>query len=209
MKTRGFAVKSAASRQRGFSLVEVLISIIILSFGMLGMVGMQAAALQSNREARLQSTGAVLARELAEMMRGNQLVSADPSAANPYLGNFIAGAFAVAAPSYCLNVGSVCANTTAVANAQMTEWLARVQTELPGARVRVCMDSAPYDANGYPQWNCTAGPAGSDVAVIKMGWSRGSTDRSLSAASAIERTTDATNRPLIIFSITPGKVTGS
>jgi type IV pilus assembly protein PilV len=207
MNTRGFSVRSSTSRERGFSLVEVLISIIILSFGMLGMVGMQAASLQANREARLQSTAAVLARELAEMMRGNQKISAGTtSATNPYLGDFTAGSFAVSTPSYCLSVGSTCADNTAVANAQMTEWLSRVQTELPGARVKVCMDTAPYDTDGLPQWNCTAGAASNDIAVIKMGWSRGSTNRAATAASAIERTSDSGNKPIIIFAITPGKV---
>ena len=32
----------------GFTLVEVLVSIVVLSFGMLGIVGVQAFALQSN-----------------------------------------------------------------------------------------------------------------------------------------------------------------
>ena len=59
-------------RHSGFSLVEVLISIVVLSFGLLGMVGMQAAALQSNREARLQSSAVLLARDMADMMRGNK-----------------------------------------------------------------------------------------------------------------------------------------
>lgn len=46
----------------GFTLVEVLVAIMVLSFGMLGLVGMQAFALQSNREARLQAQAAMLAR---------------------------------------------------------------------------------------------------------------------------------------------------
>ncbi len=50
------------ARQQGFSLMEVLVSIVVLSFGLLGMVGMQAAALQSNREARLQSSGRTVSR---------------------------------------------------------------------------------------------------------------------------------------------------
>ena len=44
--------------QQGFSLVEVLVAIVVLSFGLLGMVGMQAFSLQSNREARLQGQAA-------------------------------------------------------------------------------------------------------------------------------------------------------
>lgn len=64
---------------RGFSLVEVLVAIVVLSFGLLGMVGMQAFALQANREARLQGQAAVLARELAEMMRGNKVLGSNPA----------------------------------------------------------------------------------------------------------------------------------
>lgn len=71
-------------RAAGFSLIEVLVAIVLLSFGLLGMVGLQAAALQNNREARLQSAAVDLARELAEMMRGNKDVAALTSA-NPYL----------------------------------------------------------------------------------------------------------------------------
>ncbi|MBY0409356.1 MAG: type IV pilus modification protein PilV, partial [Burkholderiaceae bacterium] len=71
---------------KGFTLIEVLVSIVVLSFGMLGMVGVQAFALQSNREARLQSQATNLARELAEMMRGNNQVGIQTATAdNPYL----------------------------------------------------------------------------------------------------------------------------
>jgi len=33
----------------GFPLIEVLVAIVVLSFGLLGMVGMQAASLHANR----------------------------------------------------------------------------------------------------------------------------------------------------------------
>lgn len=188
----------------GFSLIEVLVSIVVLSFGLLGMVGMQSAALKANREAKLQSTAVVLAREAADMIRGNKNVGVQTTVANnPYLGNFSnpdgATALELATPVYCLNVGSTgCTTTTAVASAQMTEWLARVDAELPGARVRVCFDAAPYDANGLPQWDCTAGTDG--VMVIKIGWTRGSTNRSAEIADAFDRAT----RPAVVLPVTPG-----
>ena len=187
-------------RSKGFSLLEVLISIIILSFGLLGMVGLQAAALQANREARLQSTASSLARELAEMMRGNKDIGL-LSSANPYLGNFTSPVTPTTA-SYCLNVDlgtTACANNTAIADAQMTEWLSRVKGELPGAHVVICVDSAPFDLNGIPQWNCTTSGTGATT-VIKIGWTRGPTDRSASGASALDRATT----PAIILPITPG-----
>ncbi|GAC1355126.1 MAG: hypothetical protein NVSMB34_08010 [Variovorax sp.] len=89
----------------------MLVAIVVLSFGLLGMVGLQAAAMQNNRDARLQSTAVNLARELAEMMRGNKNVAL-LATANPYLGDFSTSPLAPAAPSYCLAAGSVC-NTPA------------------------------------------------------------------------------------------------
>ena len=56
--TTGHQGDLALDVQQGFSLVEVLVAIVVLSFGLLGMVGMQAFALQSNQEARLQGQAA-------------------------------------------------------------------------------------------------------------------------------------------------------
>lgn len=185
-------------RAGGFSLIEVLVSIVILSFGLLGMVGMQAASLQSNREARLQSSAVVLARELAETIRGNK-VEGIKATSNPYLGSFSSPIEAVS-PSYCLNVATgttPCTDTTDVADAQMTEWLARIDEELPGARVDICFDSAPFDSDGLPRWTCDN--AGT-VIVIKIGWTRGSTDRTKTGNDAFERAT----LPSVVFPVTAG-----
>lgn len=204
LRTKNGCRASGSRYQRissaGFSLLEVLISIIILSFGLLGMVGLQAAALQANRDARLQSTASSLARELAEMMRGNKDIGL-LTASNPYLGDFTAPLTPTTA-SYCLNVATgttACTNTAAIADAQMTEWLSRVNGELPGARIRVCVDSAPFNVSGIPQWNCTTAGTGVPM-VIKIGWTRGSTDRSATGASALERATV----PAIILPVTAG-----
>ena len=191
----------------GFSLVEVLVSVVILTIGLLGMVGMQAGALQANREARLQSTAVGLARELADMMRGNKetglKVDEDD---NPYLGEFVipaapaAPTLALATPDYCLNVGSSCgADGEKVAAAQMTEWLPRVSDLLPGARVTVCLDTTPFDADGLPnKWSeeCTAGADA--MTVIKIGWTRRSTE-----PSTLDRATDDA-RPGVVIPVTAG-----
>ena len=186
---------------RGFSLIEVLVSVAVLSFGLLGLVGLQAAALQGNRDARLQSTAVSLARELAEMMRGNKDIAL--GAANPYLGTFNTKPLVATSPSYCLNAGllpTACASKTEVASAQMTEWLSRVNSELPNARVDVCVDSAPYDAAGKPRWACDITGIGA-TAVIKIGWTRASTDKTKTGTAAFEQAAAA---PSFIFPITAG-----
>lgn len=192
-------------RHRGFTLVEVLVAIVVFSFGLLGMVGLQAAALQANRESRVQSQATALARELAEMMRGNKGVAV-LSANNPYLGEFAVGSLNLASPSYCLSVSNAangCTSTADVASAQMTDWLARVDETLPGARVSVCLDGAPYDANGMPQWTCN--PVGADdIVFIKIGWTRGATDRSLTGANAFQTASDNNARPYLVLPVSGG-----
>lgn len=187
----------ARSRTAGFSLIEVLVSIVVLSFGLLGMVGMQAAALQANREARLQSSAVLLARELAEMLRGNR------NSVARYLGDFTSSLSPTTASS-CLDVTSTtaCASKDDVANAQMTEWLARIDATLPGAKVKICADTTPFDANGLPIWTCTG--TGSDgVVVVKIGWTKSGTNRSLTGNSALDKATI----PSIVLPVTPGNPT--
>jgi len=188
------------ARSAGFSLVEVLVSIVVLSIGLLGMVGMQAASIQANREARLQSSAVVLARELAEMIRGNKDIGVLQGVSNPYLGDFNTSPLVAADPQYCLSTSSSgCSTKTLVAKAQMTEWLARVNEELPGARVTACFDATPFTSSGIGQWACTSTSA-DDVIMIKIGWTRGATDRSKTGSAALERATT----PSVVLPVTAG-----
>lgn len=187
----------------GFTLIEVLVSIVILCIGLLGVVGLQAAAIKSNREARYQSIGVQLARELSDMVRGNKAVGS-LTTNNPYVGSFqttTAGVTKLAAPTpkYCLSVRATtaCSTATELAQAQLTEWLAHVSDELPGARVDTCFDAAPYNASGTPQWACTAG-AGAPF-VIKIGWTRSALDKSLTGAAALDYST----APAVIVALSP------
>jgi type IV pilus assembly protein PilV len=189
-----FPPQKTPKRASGFFLTEVLVSIIVLSFGLLGMVAMQASALKANREARVHSTAVVLARELAEMIRGNKDIGL-LARSNPYLGSFKAP---FASTDYCLSVDTpACATTTDIAEAQMTEWLARVDAHLPGARVDVCFDTAPFDENGQPQWACTGN--GSTI-VVKMGWTVSSTNQSDQKDEAFKRAIT----PSLILPVTLG-----
>lgn len=184
-------------------MVEVLVSVIVLTVGMLGMLSLQANTLQANRDARLQSVAALLARELADMMRGNALgeEADDLAVRNIYLGSFTetpTQSLRPATANFCLNVGNAaagCANRTEIAQAHMTDWLARVGDELPGARVEICRDAAPFDATGLARWACTAGAT--DPLVIKIGWTRSSTNRLLQGSAALERATV----PSVIFTV--------
>jgi type IV pilus assembly protein PilV len=78
----------------------------------------------------------------------------------------------------------------------LTEWLARVDAELPRARVKICHDAAPFDSTtNLPTWNCTDAVA--DPIVVKIGWTRNTTQ---SGSEALERAT----RPSVLLSVTAG-----
>ena len=54
--------------QKGMTLIEVLVSLLIFSFGFLGLIGMQARALQVSTDAEDRSRAALLANEIVSSM---------------------------------------------------------------------------------------------------------------------------------------------
>ncbi|MGY3903105.1 type IV pilus modification protein PilV [Aeromonas lusitana] len=59
-------------RMTGFSLLEVMIAAVVLSFGLLGLVAMQATAKFSSYEARQRTIASWLANDLVERVRINK-----------------------------------------------------------------------------------------------------------------------------------------
>ena len=53
---------------RGFTLLEVLVSLLVFSFGVLGMVGLQARAIQFSVDAEDRTKAAVIANEVISWM---------------------------------------------------------------------------------------------------------------------------------------------
>ena len=58
--------------QRGTTLIEVLIALIVLSIGLLGLALLQVTSVQSNHSAYYRSQATVLAHDLADRMRANR-----------------------------------------------------------------------------------------------------------------------------------------
>jgi len=61
------------SQQAGFSLIEVMISLLILAIGMLGLGGLQVASLKGTTNAHSRTIATMYAMELADRMRANPL----------------------------------------------------------------------------------------------------------------------------------------
>lgn len=61
-----------APRQRGFSLIEVLVSVLLISFGLLAMSAMQSYAITAGQTALYRGLAVSLATEYADLVRANR-----------------------------------------------------------------------------------------------------------------------------------------
>ena len=144
---------------RGFSLIEVLISILILSFGVLAMGGLQLATLKSNQIAGNASLAATLAKDYTEMMRSNWIESSTIS--NAYL---FESDLTTKSTADCTTPGT----TTTMASWHVADWLQRVGCQLPSGLAEVCRDPGPRNSDGSYDWGCGTNP--SSTVSIKIGW---------------------------------------
>jgi type IV pilus assembly protein PilV len=65
------------SRPSGFTLLEVLIAILVLSFGLLGLAALQAYSLKTNQSANFRSQATALANMMMDNIRANRASIAD------------------------------------------------------------------------------------------------------------------------------------
>ena len=155
----------------GSSLVEVLVSLLLLALGLLGASILQLTSLRARHESALLSAGTQLAAGMAERMRANSALMYGPDAGNPYLGVSYAAPADGAAPGggamACFGIAACSA--AQLAQFDIAEWKQQLHAALPGARVQVCRDAQAWDgaAQGW-HWNCSGGK-GAPV-VIKLGW---------------------------------------
>jgi type IV pilus assembly protein PilV len=160
--------------ERGFSLIEVLVSVFVLAFGVIGALGMQLTALKTARQSAFQSSALHLAAEMADHMRANVRFMQSAGSHNPYLQvDYDAGAPAPELALNCYSGGADC-DGRQLAQFDIDEWLNRLKTALPGARVRICRDAAPWSTTEQNfSWTCPSAETGAAPIVIKIGWRDG------------------------------------
>jgi len=115
--------KHRFDKQAGASLIEVLVSILLMSFGMLALGGMQAYSVAAQKNASNRAVASTMANELAELIRLNRA-------------GFAAGKYDVSMmttgnkPTLKTCDFPSCTSTT-LAEADLTSFQNRVRTQLP------------------------------------------------------------------------------
>ena len=62
---------SVSKRQSGFTIIEVLIAVLVISIGLLGMAGLQTTGIQQSHNSYLKTQASLLAYDMADRMRAN------------------------------------------------------------------------------------------------------------------------------------------
>ncbi len=114
--------------QRGLSMIEILVTLVIVAVGALGLAGMQLMALKFNKEASVRSIATELTMELSDRMRLN-IAGVSATKYDRSLGYTAALSTAVADPG-CGKTQD-CTSTT-LAQLDLHDWLDAIATALPG-----------------------------------------------------------------------------
>lgn len=115
--------KRSPSGMRGFSLIEAMVTLLILSIAGLGMAGLQTVTLRNSNSAWMESSAATLAQDLVERMRANPggdyatLYSAGLAAGNVACDGAAANCDSTQMANYDLTYWKCSLGATALANA--------------------------------------------------------------------------------------------
>jgi type IV pilus assembly protein PilV len=119
--------------QLGLTLIEVLVSMVIAAFGLLGLAALQARSLSMQIDSESRRVAASLVSQLRERVTANQ-EGYGQALATQYTRTLLPGS-ALLIPS-CANPDA-CTATAEVPSIQIALWLTEVRRQLPEAAVRI------------------------------------------------------------------------
>lgn len=142
--------------QRGFTMIELLIAVLVLSIGLLGLAALQAQALRNNQSSYHRTQATILAYDMIDRARANR----------EGLDN---GNYHLPANTQV----NGCTSTPGCSAAQMStndmfEWNQLLGQHLPGGEGVVCRDGTPDDGNDAANHGCDN--AANANHVIKLWW---------------------------------------
>jgi type IV pilus assembly protein PilV len=130
-------MRKTITLQKGFTMIEVLVALVVLAIGMLGIAALYLNSLQAGRSAIYRTEAVNLAADLADRIRANR------TAIISY-GNVYTDAFA-AVPACFTTAGCTPAQ---LATSDLSRWKADIALQLPNGQGQVAV--TPAVAAGEP-----------------------------------------------------------
>lgn len=141
-------------KQSGFTLLEVLVAVLVLSIGLLGLAGLLASSIRNNQSAYQRTQATWLAYDIVDRMRVNR-----PAAlASDY-------DTALGTPANCA------ANPTlsgAMAAQDLTGWKTLLACALPAGDGAVALNTATRQVTVTVQWNDSRGTSGNTAQTFQI-----------------------------------------
>lgn len=139
--------------QSGFSMIEILVTLVIVATALLGTAGLQIYAMRMGKSSHLRTQAIFLASDIAERMEANK-----PAA--------ISGGYALASTSVAPALSTACTtgpcDSSALRDYDLNQWSNAVASLLPN-----------------PQWTITSTTTGNpNTYQILISWSEQSSDKS-------------------------------
>ncbi|MCL2075694.1 MAG: type IV pilus modification protein PilV [Betaproteobacteria bacterium] len=181
-------------RERGFSIIEVMITVFVLCLGLLGVGGLQYLSMKSNQSALSRAIATEYAYQMLDFIRSNPAVTTDglDNFANPECGGFVG----MCEPGYFdfhkthSDSGSRPATMPSPGAddiwAWVSEWLANLKRDLPDAWVSVCRsttmdlpldpgDCSAFAGNTWP--GSASAPPDTRYYVVTVQWQQAGTQQ--------------------------------
>lgn len=123
------------NKQQGFSLVEVLVTMLVVSIGLLGIAGIIVNSMKNNMSSQSRTQATVLANDIIDRMRANRSVAES----SPY--------------PYNITLAATPDASAGVPGADLAEWRSAVAAAVPSGLGAVSVDAASRNVTVTIQWN--------------------------------------------------------
>lgn len=133
-----------SNKTQGFTLIEVLVTLLVLAVGLLGLAALQATGLRYNQSAYLRSQASIYAYSIMDSMRANK----DVAETNGYDIDF------GTTPTSANCVDTDC-SAVDIANYDLSEWRNLLSSNLPNGDGKIA----------------TASASGGTVVTVSIRWS--------------------------------------
>ncbi|MEW5967275.1 MAG: type IV pilus modification protein PilV [Pseudomonadota bacterium] len=133
----------------GFTLLEVMVAMVVLSIGLLGLAGLMASSMRNNQGAYHRTQATWLAYDALDRVRANRAGA---------LANAYAGANALGSPVACAPLTAPAGAN--VAAQDINGWKNALNCALPAGDGSIVVDAASRQVTVTVQWDDTRGTGG-------------------------------------------------